>query len=153
MFKSSIRPFINSIRSLQYSPSRYLSVQPSEMITFEQRHRVGLITLNRPKALNALCDQLMAELRQTVQTCDNSEEIGAVVITGSEKSFAAGADLKEMCNKTWQEAYTGRMLDHLLELGKTGIPIITAVNGFALGGGLELALLGDVMYAGTKGNY
>lgn len=132
---------------------RGLSIGSYEMVNFEQRNRVGLITLNRPKALNALCDQLMGELCEVVRACDASPEIGAIVITGSQKSFAAGADLKEMRDKSTVHCYRTKMLHNWLDIQKTQVPIIAAVNGYALGGGFELALMADVIYAGTKARF
>jgi len=123
------------------------------MVNYEQHDRVGLITLNRPKALNALNDQLISELNDLVQTLDRSPEIGAIVITGSQKSFAAGADLKEMVSKSYQQAYLSKMLHSWLDLEKCGVPLIAAVNGFALGGGFELAMMCDVIYAGEKARF
>lgn len=143
---SKLSPFNTKI-------TRSLSVKEYEMIKFEQHDRVGLVTLNRPKALNALCDQLIRELTDCVTTLDNSTEIGAIVLTGSQKSFAAGADLKEMNSKTYQEAYTSQMLHSWLDLQKVKVPMIAAVNGFALGGGFELALMCDVIYAGKKARF
>lgn len=143
---SKLSPFNTKI-------TRSLSVKEYEMLKFEQHDRVGLVTLNRPKALNALCDQLIRELTECVTTLDNSPEIGAIVLTGSQKSFAAGADLKEMNSKTYQEAYTSQMLHSWLDLQKVKVPMIAAVNGFALGGGFELALMCDVIYAGKKARF
>ena len=120
--------------ALSLRPARNLTLTDSySMVNFVQHDRVALLTLNRPKALNALCDTLMSELNTIVNICDKSPEIGALVITGSERSFAAGADLKEMVNKTYQEAYQTKMLDSWNDLTKCKIPIIAAVNGFALG--------------------
>jgi len=138
---------------LCYRPMRGLTIDNMEMIKFEQVGRVGLVTLNRPKALNALCDQLMTELNSVVQTCSYSPEIGALVVTGSEKAFAAGADLKEMRDKTFQDAYMGKMLHTWNDFTKCQIPVIAAVNGYALGGGFELALMADVIYAGSKARF
>lgn len=124
-----------------------------ELVTFEQRGRVGLITLNRPKALNALCDQLMMELCEVAQLAANHKSIGAIVITGSEKAFAAGADIKEMAHHDFRSCYTCKMLDNWRAISDVRVPIIAAVNGFALGGGLELALSCDVIYAGEKAKF
>lgn len=92
--------------SIQVLARRCFSDRPKfEHILSEKRGRVGLITLNRPKALNALCDALVGELNIQLQDFDNDPSIGAIVITGSEKAFAAGADIKEMASKTYMEAY------------------------------------------------
>lgn len=117
-------------------------------ITFESRNKVALITLNRPKALNALCDELMTELNEKIQEIDRDSEHAAIVITGSgTKAFAAGADIKEMKDKTFPWVYSTEMLGFWEDLSNTHKPIIAAVNGYALGGGCELALMCDIIYA------
>ncbi|VDM42166.1 unnamed protein product [Toxocara canis] len=127
-----------------------------EMIKAEKvgaKKNVGLIHLNRPKALNALCDQLMGELAVALKEFDKDDSIGAIVITGSERSFAAGADIKEMRNKEFADVYKNRFLESWAELSRIRKPIIAAVNGFALGGGCELAMMCDIMYAGDKAQF
>ncbi|OXB75316.1 UNVERIFIED_CONTAM: hypothetical protein H355_008622 [Colinus virginianus] len=114
---------------------------------------VGLIRLQRPEALNALCEGLMAEMQRALDTFEADGQVGAIVITGSEKAFAAGADIKEMQNKTFQECYGGGFLagwDCITTIRK---PTIAAVNGFALGGGCELAMMCDIIYAGEKAQF
>lgn len=115
---------------------------------------MGLITLNRPKALNALCDELVHELNTQMQAYDNDSEVGCIVITGSDKAFAAGADIKEMAGKTYMEAYRTDMLSHWNDnIIKVKTPLIAAVNGFALGGGCELAMMCDIIIAGDKAKF
>jgi len=112
--------------------------------------RVGLVQLNRPKALNALCGPLMDELMQAVAAFDNNPNVGAIVITGSEKSFAAGADIKEMQDRTMAANYTEAFLSNWENLAKMKKPLIAAVNGYAFGGGCEVAMMCDIIYAGEK---
>jgi len=125
-----------------------------EMILVETRGRVGLVTLNRPKALNALCDQLMTELGQAMAAFDADPAIGAIVLTGSEKAFAAGADIKEMKIRTYPEVYKedfiGKRWEAVLTIQK---PVIAAVGGFALGGGCELAMMCDMIIAADTAKF
>jgi enoyl-CoA hydratase len=125
-----------------------------EMILVETRGRVGLVTLNRPKALNALCDQLMTELGQAMAGFDADPAIGAIVLTGSEKAFAAGADIKEMKVRTYPEVYKedfiGKRWEAVLTIQK---PVIAAVAGFALGGGCELAMMCDLIIAADTAKF
>ncbi|XP_044126339.1 enoyl-CoA hydratase, mitochondrial-like [Bufo gargarizans] len=118
-----------------------------------QSQSIGFIQLNRPKALNALCDGLMTEIRQALDSFEEDPQIGAVVITGSEKAFAAGADIKEMQNRTFQECYGGSFLSQWNRVSTMKKPVIAAVNGYALGGGCELAMMCDIIYAGEKAQF
>ena len=125
-----------------------------EMIQVETHGRVGLIRLNRPAALNALCAQLVRELGTQLRAFDADDAIGAIVLTGSEKAFAAGADIKEMQNKTHPEAliedFIGANWESVLTI-KT--PVIAAVAGFALGGGCELAMMCDFIVAADTAKF
>jgi len=127
---------------------------PYENITTETRENVGVITLNRPKALNALSSPLMSELGRAVEEFENEDRIGAMVITGSEKAFAAGADIKEMKNKTYMEAYKEDFITANWEkVAHCRKPIIAAVAGYALGGGCELAMMCDFIIAADTAKF
>lgn len=121
-----------------------------QTIILERRDRVGLITLNRPKALNALNTELMTEVVAAVQELDADTGIGAIVITGSQKAFAAGADIKEMSAKTFADVTGESFFAAWDELSRSRTPIVAAVTGYALGGGCELAMLCDTIIAGEN---
>jgi enoyl-CoA hydratase len=123
-------------------------------ILVETRGAVGLITLNRPQALNALCDALIRELGQALDGFERDAAIGAVVLTGSDKAFAAGADIKEMANKTFVECYTEDFItDGWERITTCRKPIIAAVAGFALGGGCEVAMMCDTILAAESAKF
>ncbi len=125
-----------------------------DMILVETHGRVGLIRLNRPQALNALCDQLMGELGDQLLAFDADPAIGAIVITGSDKAFAAGADIKEMRERNYPDVFLDDFIaarwETVLRVKK---PVIAAVAGFALGGGCELAMMCDVIIAADTARF
>jgi len=118
-----------------------------ETIIVEVREKVGLITLNRPKSLNALNRQLSEETMEALKAFDKDPKIGAIVITGSLRAFAAGADIEEMAQKTFTDFYMDDFLGAWDDITKISKPIIAAVGGYALGGGCELALMCDFIVA------
>lgn len=124
-----------------------------EMIVVERRERVGLIILNRPKSLNALNRQLAEETLATLRELDADPSIGAIVITGNPRAFAAGADIEEMAEKSFTDFYMDDFLSPWDQVRQISKPIIAAVGGFALGGGCELALLCDFIIASDDAQF
>jgi enoyl-CoA hydratase len=125
-----------------------------ENILVETHGPVGLIRLNRPKALNALCDALMNELTQALSGFEKDDAIGAMVLTGSERAFAAGADIKEMAGLDYMDVYLGGFISENWQRASTvRKPLIAAVAGFALGGGCELAMMCDFIIAADTAKF
>ena len=122
-------------------------------ILAETRGKTGLIRLNRPQALNALNSQLVSELTDALRAFDKDDAIGAIVLTGSEKAFAAGADIKEMQNLTFAEAYGQDFLGEAEGVSAIRKPIIAAVSGYTLGGGCELAMMCDFIIAADNAKF
>ena len=125
-----------------------------ENIVVETRGSVGLISLNRPKALNALCADLIRELGEALNAFEADADSGAVVLTGSEKAFAAGADIKEMASKSFIDCYLEDFITNGWEaITKCRKPIIAAVSGYALGGGCEVAMMCDFILAAENAKF
>ncbi|WP_127520300.1 enoyl-CoA hydratase [Mesorhizobium sp. Z1-4] len=124
-----------------------------ETILTETRGKVGLITLNRPKALNALNTTVMAEVIEVAERFDKDAKVGAIVITGSEKAFAAGADIKQMQSKSYMDTFSEDFFADWDALTRVRKPIIAAVAGYALGGGCELAMMCDFILAADNAKF
>ena len=122
-------------------------------IIVETRGKVGLITLNRPKALNALNEALIGELSQALDAFEVDELIGCIVLTGSDKAFAAGADIKEMQAKTFMDAFGSNFLHSWMRITTVRKPVIAAVAGYALGGGCEFAMMCDFILAAENAKF
>jgi len=125
-----------------------------EYIIAEKIDRVGKITLNRPEALNALCAALVKEVAAAVDAFEADDEVGCLLVTGSEKAFAAGADIKEMQSKSYMDAYMEDFITKDWErLASCRKPVIAAVAGFALGGGCEVAMMCDMIIAADNAKF
>jgi enoyl-CoA hydratase len=124
-----------------------------ENILIETKGKVGIITLNRPKALNALNSTLITELNSALSVYEADTDIGAIILTGSEKAFAAGADIREMKDKTFDEVTSQNFLHDWDYINKFTKPMIAAVSGFALGGGFEFALRCDIIIASDTAKF
>ena len=124
-----------------------------ETIIVETRGKVGVITLNRPKALNALNAKLVSEVSRAIDGYEVDDGIGAVVITGSEKAFAAGADIKEMASKSFIDVFQEDFVASWQRLSRARKPVVAAVQGYALGGGCEVAMMCDIILAGESARF
>jgi enoyl-CoA hydratase len=124
-----------------------------ETILTETRGKVGLITINRPQTLNALNSTVVAEINAALDTYERDPDIGCIVITGSEKAFAAGADIKEMSGLSFPQTYLDDFITNWDRVAGRRKPIVAAVAGFALGGGCELAMMCDFIIAGDNAKF
>jgi enoyl-CoA hydratase len=124
-----------------------------QTILVEQRSRVGLITLNRPEALNALNAALIEELNASLDAFEADEGIGCIVLTGSDRAFAAGADIKEMSGRSFTEVMRNDFLAPWERIGRCRKPVIAAVAGYALGGGCEVAMMCDIIIAAESARF
>jgi enoyl-CoA hydratase len=124
-----------------------------EAILVETKGRVGVVRLNRPQALNALNAKLMTELAAAIDALETDRQIGCIVITGSEKAFAAGADIKEMADKSFLDAFMSDFAGDWHRVGRARKPTVAAVAGYALGGGCELAMLCDLIIAADTARF
>ena len=150
---SLLRPSLRLASSLRLLSTLKPSYENIIVTTAGDQNNVGLITLNRPKALNALCDGLLDDLVHAATVFDKDPAIGCMVITGSEKAFAAGADIKEMQSKNFAQVFSQNMFANWGDVAKLTKPTIAAINGFALGGGCELAMMCDIMVCGEKAKF
>lgn len=127
---------------------------PYEMILMDKKGAVGLITLNRPDALNALNGQMMDEITRALRDLEADDNIGAIVITGNEKAFAAGADIKEMESKSYMDVFAEDFITaNWEEASRCRKPVIAAVAGYALGGGCELAMMCDFIICAENAKF
>jgi enoyl-CoA hydratase len=124
-----------------------------QFITLDKKGRVGLITLNRPKQLNALSPELMTELGEALTACDADGAVGAIVIAGNDKAFAAGADIAAMKDCGYMDAYLGDYISAWEHFRRVRKPVIAAVAGYALGGGNELAMQCDIVIAADNAKF
>jgi enoyl-CoA hydratase len=124
-----------------------------QFLLLEKKGRVGVITLNRPKQLNALSPRLMAELGEALSGFDSDEGVGAIVITGNEKAFAAGADIAAMKDYGYMDAFLGDYISAWEHFRRVRKPVIAAVAGYALGGGNELAMQCDIVIAADNAKF
>lgn len=125
----------------------------SETVLLEKKGRVAVLTLNRPEALNALNSELMEALTSHVDALSGDPEVGCIVITGSQKAFAAGADIKEMSSQSYMDMFFTDFFARFNDIASCRLPTIAAVSGYALGGGCELAMICDIIIASDTAKF
>jgi len=159
---SFLRPLSRPVAALSHAPRtlpHLVRCQSTSTSSYENilvstpKSGVGLITLNRPRALNALSSALFVELNDALKKYEEDKEIGAIVLTGSDKAFAAGADIKEMAPLTFSDAYVNNFIAPWSFMTTIRKPVIAAVSGHALGGGCELAMMCDILYCTKTANF
>jgi enoyl-CoA hydratase len=143
----------DNVTPMEQETQGVASTRKWETILVERRERVGLVTLNRPKSLNALNRQLANEVLEALKDFDADDRVGAIVIAGSPRAFAAGADIAEMAEKSFAQFYMDDFLAPWDEVRGIAKPIIAAVSGYALGGGCELAMLCDFIIASEDAQF
>ncbi|KAF7563819.1 hypothetical protein G7046_g289 [Stylonectria norvegica] len=153
-----LRPVVSRVSFQPYTLPRIARAYSSKTYEYIQvsqpKPGVSQVTLNRPKALNALCTPLITELNEALAELNKSDDTSVIILTGSERAFAAGADIKEMAPLTFSEAYTNSFIESWSNLTtQVKKPIIAAVSGHALGGGCELAMMCDLIYCTEKANF
>ena len=124
-----------------------------DLVLVERRGAVGIITMNRPRQLNALSDELMGAVAETAEALDRDEGVGAMVLTGGQDVFAAGADLNQMAEASAVEMALANRIRHWDRLRRLGKPVVAAVSGYALGGGCELSMLCDLIVASDSARF
>ena len=147
---------MRATRPAMFRPAFFqFSTMPSydNILVEKQDNGVALVTLNRPKALNALNYALFCDLNDAMKKLDVDPAVRAIVLTGSGKAFAAGADIKEMAPRNYPDTYMTDMLTWWDDLTRLKTPLIGAINGFALGGGCELAMMCDILVASNKAKF
>jgi len=145
----SLRP----ASAIQGTLRRFATKKSPEMIVVEKHGPVGIILLNRPKALNALCGQLISEVNCALEDFDKDKDVGSIILTSTKKGFAAGADIKEMVDQTYVSQLSTNMFASWDNIVKIQKPIIAAVSGYALGGGCELAMMCDIVIASESAQF
>ena len=145
--------FVAGGSTVRYNSSSLKDSYDNILVDKQEEDGVALITLNRPKALNALSDALLADVMHATAALDIDPSIGCMVLTGSKKAFAAGADISEMKSKSFEDVYGSDMFSEWQVLSLLQKPILAAVSGFCLGGGCEVAMMCDLMVCSESAKF